>query len=265
MAAPGQHAARPVTPRSVVATVLTVLVVLALGVSVALPAYQAYATKQQGQELAGKVLAVCGQGGDAAAPLVAIHACPLAQDLRATTQVAASAPVSGVTPAEIQAMIKEEVARQLPRATAAPEVVLPPEATAPIEGGVSPRPTGVPGVAGLPGDSSYPGPAMPEQVQSTRSPGAREQRPPLRYGYPTSRQQGDYQRPPVRTVTERAPAPVTVTEQAPPTVTQTAPAPAPVTQDVNQPAPQQAPAPADQGVSLLDGVGGLLNGLGNAL
>jgi hypothetical protein len=264
MAAPGQHAARPVTPRSVVATVLTVLVVLALGVSVALPAYQAYATKQQGQELAGKVLAVCGQGGDAAAPLVAIHACPLAQDLRATAQVAASAPVSGVTPAEIQAMIKEEVARQLPRAVA-PAV--------PIEGGVTPRPTGVPGVAGLPGDGSSPGPAeLPpnEQIQSTateRAPQLRDRQPPIQYGYPASRREGA-RHPPERTVTEQPPAPVTVTEQAPPTVTQTAPAP--VTRDVNQPeqaaqpAPQPA-APADQGVPLLDGVGGLLNGLGNGL
>lgn len=263
MAAPGQHAARPVTPRSVVATVLTVLVVLALGVSIGLPAYQAYSTKQQGQELAGKVLAICGQGGDAAAPLVAIHACPLAQDLRATTQVAASAPVSGVTPAEIQAMIREEIARQMSRAPA------------PMAGGVSPRPTGVPGVAGLPGESSVPGPAEPppsnEQVQSTtteQAPPVRERQPSIQYDYPSSRRM-DNRRPPVRTVTERAPAPVTVTEQAPPTVTQTvqAPAPAPVTQDVNQPqqaAPQPA-APADQGVPLLDGVGGLLNGLGNAL
>jgi hypothetical protein len=263
MAAPGQHAARPVTPRSVVATALTVLVVLALGVSIGLPAYQAYSTKQQGQELAGKVLAVCGEGGDAAAPLIAIHACPLAQDLRATTQAAASAPVSGVTPAEIQAMIREEVARQMSRAPA------------PIAGGALPRPTGVPGVAGLPGESSSPGPAEPpsnEQVQSTtteQAPPTRERQPSIQYGYPSGARQGD-RRPPVRTVTERAPAPVTVTEQAPPTVTQTvqAPAPAPVTQDVNQPAQAAQPAPqapADQGVPLLDGVGGLLNGLGNAL
>jgi hypothetical protein len=257
----GQHAARPITPRSIIATGLAVIVVFALGLMIALPAHQAYDAKAQGQDLAGKVLVVCQQGGDAAAPLNAIGACPLARQVQSTPE-AAGTP-SGLTADEIQAMIREEVARQLPKT---------PQVITPVEGGApSPGPSVLPGAAGLPGESPAPGPAEPpnERIQSTateQAPPLRDQRPPSQYGYPASQRQDD-RRPPERTVTERPPAPVTVTEQAPPTVTQTvqAPAPAPVTQNVNQPEQAAQPAPANQGVPLLDGVGGLLNGLGNGL
>jgi len=83
-----------------------------------------------------------------------------------------------------------------------------------------------------------------------------------------------YQQPPYQrqvTVTEQAPPPpVTVTQQPP--VTQTVTQPAPVTQTVEQPvqaaqpmAPAAPAAPAEGGTPLLNGVGGLLNGLGNGL
>lgn len=142
-----EHTPRSLTPRSIVATVLSVLVVFALGLVVALPARESFDAKQvaqtQGQDLASKVLAVCQEGGDGAAPLLAIGACPLAQQVR--SMPLAAPPQGGLTAEQVQALIKEEVARAL-RQPSKQQAVGPP------------GPTGPPGVAGLPGRSTTPGP-----------------------------------------------------------------------------------------------------------
>jgi hypothetical protein len=248
-----------ITSRSLAATGLAVVGIFVIGLMVALPALQSYNQKVDGQKLAGKVLAVCAQGGDAAAPLVALHACPLAQQVQSATPVVASSP-AGLTHDEVQNMINETLARNK-----APAPVAPPPTTVPMmlpsEGGGSRGPESPPGVAGQPGREPYQRPAPEEQVRSTeenRPPPYRQDRGrPYQYDY--SSQRGEDHNPPERTVTEQAPTPVTVTEQAPPpTAVQ---APAPVTQTVEQ--PQQAPA--QNGTPLLNGLGGLLNGLGSGL
>ena len=222
------------------ATGLVAVCILAAVVLVAAPAWQAYDARTQGQQLASKVLTVCGQGGDAAAPLIAAGACPLARQVSST---APASPAQGVTSEQVQDMINEAIARQK-AAPAPPPAIMP-------EGGALPNPFIPPGVAGPPGREQYqPQPAPPE-VRSTEA--ARP--PPWQFQQPASAR---------RTVTEMAPPPVTVTEPPPVTVTQTA-APAPITQTVEQPV-QQPAAPAQQpGVPLLNGVGGLLNGIGNGL
>lgn len=223
------------------ATGLVALCVVAAVIVVAGPAWQAYDTKTQGQKLANEVLALCGLGGDAAAPLVAAGACPLARQVSASTVPAAQ----GVTPEQVQVMINEAIARQ----KAPPPPVIMPDGGGPL------NPSVPPGAAGPPGREQYtPQPAPEEQrVQSTEE--ARPPRPPRQFQLPSS-DRGVERRPPERTtVTEAAPSPATVTEQAP--VTETVQAPAPAAPVVEQ--PQQ------QGVPLLNGVGGLLNGLGNGL
>lgn len=264
MGSPGRHAARPITPRSAIATVLAVLVVFALGVLIAVPAHEASVERQnaiaQSQDLASKVLEVCHQGGETAAPLISIGACPLAQQVQSTPL--AAAPISTpLTTQQIDAMIRAEIARSLPK------VAVPVEGGAPASSG----PTSAPGVAGQPDKGVYAGPAAPDnRYLQQQPPPTRDERPPLpserqapyRYPAPPYR----YQSPRQVTVTEQAPPPpVTVTQQPP--VTQTVTQPAPVTQTVEQPVQAAQPvapaAPANQGTPLLNGVGGLLNGLGN--
>jgi type II secretory pathway pseudopilin PulG len=215
-----------ITPRSAAATGLAVVMVLAVMLVVALPARQAFDAKQraqnQNQELAEQVLIVCQQGGDTAAPLVAIKACPLAEAISSASQ---SAP-SGLTPAEIQALVQREVARQM-----ATRPVMPTPEAAP-EGGGPPGPGLAPPVAGRPG-RERPIEVEPPRAPEPPTPTARE----APYRYP------DQRREPQRevTVTEQAPAPPAVTEQAP-------------AQVAEQP-----------GTPLLNGVGGLLSGLGAGL
>lgn len=233
--------------RRTIATGLAVAIVFGAGLMVALPARQAYDAKAQSQELAGKILAVCAQGGDAAAPLVAIKACPLAQQVQATTPVAAIS--NSMTADEIQALVREEIARQMPK----------------NPGGSPLNPQNPPGAAGPPGREHDQQPAPDYDVRSTNEaqPPAFHSRvrPPVQFQHPSSRRerQPENRYPPERTVVEQAPPPVTVT--SPPTATVTASPPAPVTQTVEQPV---APA-QQQGVPLLNGVGGLLNGLGSGL
>jgi hypothetical protein len=215
--------------RSLPATGLAVVGIVVIGLLVALPAYRAYSTKAQGQDLANKVLSVCAQGGDAAAPLVALHACPLAKQVASSSPAQVQEVAPPVSSNQIQDMIHEEIARQLPK------VVSPPPVTGP---------SFPPGVAGRPGREQY-------QPRSTEEAAP----PPRQFEYPAA------QREPDRRYQEQAPErepPVTVTEQAPPP---------PVTQTVQAPVPpvvQQA-APAQSGTPLLNGVGGLLNGLGGSL
>lgn len=281
MGSPGRHAARPITPRSAIATVLAVLVVFALGVLVAVPAHQASVERQnaiaQSQDLASKVLEVCHQGGETAAPLISIGACPLAQQVQSTPL--AAAPISTpLTAQQVDSMIRAEIARSLPK------VAVPVEGGAPASSG----PAIAPGVAGQPDKGVDAGPAAPDnRYIQQQPPSTRDERPPLPserqapYRYPappyryqrprqaTMTQPYPYQQPPYQrqvTVTEQAPPPpVTVTQQPP--VTQTVTQPAPVTQTVEQPVQAAQPvapaAPANQGTPLLNGVGGLLNGLGN--
>ena len=257
-------ATRPiVTSRSLAATGLAVVGIFIIGLMVALPAFTAYNQKVDGQKLAGKVLAVCAQGGDAAAPLVALHACPLAQQVQSATPVATSSP-TGLTHDEVQNMINETLARQK-----APVAAVPPSGVPmllPPEGGGSRGPESPPGVAGQPGREPYQRPAPEEQVRSTleNRPPRQDERHPYQFDYSGQRdqnQRGGDRYPPERTVTEQAPpAPVTVTEQAPPPTT--VQAPAPVTQTVEQPQPAQQ---QQNGTPLLNGLGGLLNGLGSGL
>jgi hypothetical protein len=170
MASP-ERAPRSITPRSIVATVLSVLVVFALGLVVALPARQSFDAKQvaqtQGQDLASKVLAVCQEGGDGAAPLLAIGACPLAQQVRSTPL--AAPPQGGLTAEQVQALIKEEVARALRQPSKQ-------------QAGGPPGPLGPPGVAGLPGRSTSPGPAeqqLPPDNRVIEPPMVHEQAPTI--------------------------------------------------------------------------------------
>lgn len=236
MSGPGRHAARPITPRSVVATVFAGVVVFALGLAVALPARQAYTAKAQSQELASKVLEVCQQGGEAAAPLVAISACPLAQQVQSAPATVAESG-NGLTASQVQRMINDAIARQ--KSASVQQISPVPQIVGPVAPGLPvPTPAAIPRYR----------PAPEEQIQSTET--ARPMRhPPIQFGYPASRED---RYPPERTVTAAPPATVTVT--APP-----APAPPPVVQTVDQ------PAPTEQGVPLLNGVGGLLNGLGSGL
>lgn len=226
MSGPGRHAARPITPRSVIATLLAGLVVFALGLAVALPARQAYNAKAQSQELAGKVLEVCQQGGEAAAPLIAISACPLAQQVQSAPATVAESN-GGLTTDQVQRMINDAIARQ----KSAPVQGVPPVPQ--IVGGAPPGPPVPTGAAGPPGRQQY-RPAPEEQVR------VHPHRPPIQFGYPASRED---RYPPERTVTP----PATVTVTATPT-----PAP-PVVQTIDQPIPAEQPR-----TGLLEG---LLNGL----
>lgn len=268
-----------IRPRSA-ATGLAVLVVVTLGVIIAVPAQQDYTQKQdavaqkqdalaQSQDLAGKVLAVCQQGGEAAAPLITIGACPLAQQVR-SAPLTASAP-RGMSADQVQEMINEAIARQRQPTQTPP---LPP---------FLPGVSGQPGreVVVIPGPVQQPAPVI-ERIPSTadEQPSPMRERSPSRYtsprltqqryapsyrGQPYDRPLQSYQydearQPPV-TVTQ--PPPVTVTQQPPQTVVQQAP------QTVQAPAPpapaQTVEQPQQAGTPLLNGVGGLLNGLGNGL
>lgn len=219
-----------ITPRSAAATGLAVVMVLAIGLSIALPAKRAYDAKLEaqarGQELASQVLTVCQQGGDIAAPLVAIKACPLAQQIQSASQ-AVAAPVNSLTPAQIQALVQREVARQMAK-------------PAPASGALpTPTPEAAPPAAGRQGKE--------RAIEAEPRPSPRDPEPPT----PTARE-APFRYPAERREPQRQ---VTVTEQAP--------EPAPVTQTVEQPQPPVEQQPG--GTPLLNGLGGLLNGLGSGL
>lgn len=228
-----------ITPRSAAATGLAVVMVLAIGLSIALPAKRAYDAKLEaqarGQELASQVLTVCQQGGDIAAPLVAIKACPLAQQIQSASQ-AVAAPVNNnsLTPAQIQALVQREVARQMAKPAPASGVLPTPTPEA-----APPGPAFAPPAAGRQGKE--------RAIEAEPRPTPRDPEPPT----PTARE-APFRYPAERREPQRQ---VTVTEQAP--------EPAPVTQTVEQPQPPVEQQPG--GTPLLNGLGGLLNGLGSGL
>lgn len=248
MTVAGRHAQRAPVPRAGIATALVVLVLIGVGITVAVPAHQNYDQKEQAiaqsQELASKVLLICQEGGPNAAPLVAIQACPLAQQVHSTP---IAAPANTLTSDQVQSLIRAEIARQLPRTT-----------TAPVVGGVAPGPSVPPSVAGPSGRGSYPSTTTvtppPPRTFFEHAP-ARitiTEPPPATRVFTRTREAP----PPPVTQTVIASPPVTVTQPAPVTVTQQAPAP------IQEPAEQQIPQPTtvNQG-GLLPAVNTLLSGL----
>lgn len=159
------------------ATGLAVIGIVVIGLLVALPAYRASNTRAQGEDLANKVLSVCAQGGDAAAPLVALHACPLAKQVASSSPTPEAVAPPAVVPAQVP------VIRQFPGP------VLPP-----LGNGGGPRST----------EEAAPPHRIPLQFRYPASDRREERRPPERTVTEAA---------PPSTVTETVQAPAPAVEQ----------------------------------------------------